>query len=455
MSQQKLTLPITGMHCKSCEILLEEKISKVAGVKKVSVHHKKSSADVYYETQKPDAAALAQAVRDAGYDVGIATKGPFFSQNTNDYVELLFAGAALAAIYLMLAGTGVLDTNIEFGSSPSMSAVILIGLVAGISTCMALVGGLVLGISARHAELHPEATLAQKFRPHLFFNLGRIVSYAVLGGVIGFAGSFLQLSSNITGLFVAAAGVLMFFIGVRLIEVIPGLSRVSLLLPKSISTRLLRNHETKEYSHTGAALTGAVTFFLPCGFTQAMQIYAISTGSFTQGALIMSLFALGTMPGLLGIGGLTSLVKGVFARYFFKFVGIVVIALGIFNLQSGLTLAGIALPQWGSGKSGVVSEKNAPAEREIVDGKQIVRMDQVAGGYKPNVLTVKKGIPVKWVITSKNQYTCAAFINMPSMNIQQPLTAGENVIEFTPTKTGTLKFTCSMGMYSGVFNVVD
>lgn len=446
-------LPITGMHCRSCEILLEETISKVAGVTKVSVHHKKGSAEVYYETKQPDSAVLEQAVRDAGYSVGVASKQSFFSKNPNDYLELLFAGAALAALYLMLAGTGILDLNIEFGSSPSMLVVILIGLVAGVSTCMALVGGLVLGISARHAELHPEATMTQKFRPHLFFNLGRIISYAVLGGVIGLAGSFLQLSSNITGLLVAAAGVMMLFIGIRLIEIIPGLSRVAFLLPKSISQKLLRNHETKEYSHTGALLTGAATFFLPCGFTQAMQIYAISTGSFTQGALIMFLFAIGTAPGLLGIGGLTSFVKGVFARYFFKFVGIVVIILGVFNLQNGLTLAGVDLPQWGSGTVDVPTAQSANVE--IIDGKQVVRMDQVAGGYNPDVLTVKNGVPVKWIITSKNQYTCAAFINMPAMNIQQPLTAGENIIEFTPTKTGKLPFTCSMGMYSGVFNVVE
>lgn len=441
------------MHCKSCEILLEKKISKVADVKKVSVHHKKGFADVYYEKQ-PDTNALAQAVRDAGYSVGIATKQPFFSKNAADYFELLMAGAALAALYLVLAGTGVLGINIEFGSSPSMFVVVLIGLVAGISTCMALVGGLVLGISARHAELHPEATLVQKFRPHIFFNMGRILSYAILGGVIGLIGSFLQLSTNLTGLFVAAAGIMMLVIGIKLIEVVPGLSRATLLLPKSISNRLLRNHDTKEYSHTGALLTGAATFFLPCGFTQAMQIYAISTGSFMHGALIMSLFALGTAPGLLGIAGLTSFVKGTFARYFFKAVGLVVIVLGIFNFQSGMTLAGVSFPTWEKNTSEKTTSVQT-ATSEIVNGKQIVRMDQNASGYEPDVLTVKKGIPVKWIITSKNQYTCAAFINMPDMGIRQPLAAGENIIEFTPTKAGKLLFTCSMGMYRGVFNVVE
>lgn len=449
------------MHCRSCEILLEKKISKVPGVLKVSVYHKKGMADVYYsstDTQKPSDAMLTEAVREAGYQVGVPDKKSFFSKKPSDYFELLMAGGALAGLYMLLSGLGLLGTSIEFGSSPSMLVVVLIGLVAGISTCMALVGGLVLGISARHAELHPEATLIQKFRPHLFFNLGRILSYALLGGAIGLAGAALQLSSSVTGLFVAAAGVMMFVIGIRLIEIVPGFSRVALLLPKSISQKLLGDHETKEYSHKSAFLTGAATFFLPCGFTQAMQIYAVSTGSFTQGALIMFLFALGTTPGLLGIGGLTSFVKGQFARYFFKFVGLVVLILGVFNLQSGLTLAGFNIPEWRSNsdvQETASTQSAQPAQAELQDGKQIIRMDQLAGGYSPNTLTVKKGVPVKWIITSKNQYTCAAFISMPAMNIQQPLQAGENVIEFTPTKTGKLQFTCSMGMYSGTFNVID
>jgi plastocyanin domain-containing protein len=44
---------------------------------------------------------------------------------------------------------------------------------------------------------------------------------------------------------------------------------------------------------------------------------------------------------------------------------------------------------------------------------------------------------------------------MPTYNIAQFLTAGRNVITFTPTQTGNVRFTCGMGMFSGNFNVVD
>jgi plastocyanin domain-containing protein len=86
---------------------------------------------------------------------------------------------------------------------------------------------------------------------------------------------------------------------------------------------------------------------------------------------------------------------------------------------------------------------------------QVVNMTQTASGYSPNKFTVKKGVPVKWVIDSQNAFTCAASIRMPAYNIAQFLQAGSNVITFTPTATGPVRFTCGMGMYSGTFTVVE
>ena len=68
---------------------------------------------------------------------------------------------------------------------------------------------------------------------------------------------------------------------------------------------------------------------------------------------------------------------------------------------------------------------------------------------------MKKGVPVKWIINSENPYTCAAFLTIPDYNLFYPLNAGENIIEFTPQKAGPLRFTCAMGMYRGLFNVVE
>ena len=162
----------------------------------------------------------------------------------------------------------------------------------------------------------------------------------------------------------------------------------------------------------------------------------------------MGIFALGTMPGLIGVGGVTSFVKGWFARYFFKFAGLVVIVLGILNISNGYNLTGITLAKNNS------VQKETRLDSRIENGVQIVEMTQ-AVGYSPNRLIIKKDIPVKWLINSTNPYTCSSYLVVPSLGISKALQEGNNVIEFTPTKTGTIKFTCSMGMYSGYFNVIN
>ncbi|PJA87185.1 MAG: heavy metal transport/detoxification protein, partial [Candidatus Moranbacteria bacterium CG_4_9_14_3_um_filter_42_9] len=82
-------------------------------------------------------------------------------------------------------------------------------------------------------------------------------------------------------------------------------------------------------------------------------------------------------------------------------------------------------------------------------------MKELSGGYSPNKFTIKKDIPVRWVIDATAPYSCASSLMIPKLNIQKNLKSGENIIEFTPKETGRLVFSCSMGMYTGVFNVVD
>jgi len=178
---------------------------------------------------------------------------------------------------------------------------------------------------------------------------------------------------------------------------------------------------------------------LPCGFTQAMQLYAVSTGNFMAGAMVMMLFALGTSPGLLSVGGLASVFKGRTARIFFMTSGLLVIILGVYNITNA---------------SHLISFKSTGNKQIEYKGEaQIIRMTQDGGGYTPNVLTVKVGQPVKWIINSTNPFTCASSLMMRDYGINVGLKKGENIIEFTPTKTGEIKFSCTMGMYTGKFIV--
>jgi uncharacterized protein len=455
---KKITVDIAGMHCRSCEIILEKDIGNIDGVRKVRTDHKKGLAVIECDAPEPDMGVIESAIRAAGYSVGKGEKKHFFSHNLQDYSEILIAGAVLFVLYLILNALGIFSLSPDVGSAPGLLGVLLIGLTAGVSTCMALIGGLVLGISSRYAETHPAATAVQKFRPHLFFNLGRLVSYAVLGGIIGLLGSVLKISSSVLGLLTLALGIVMLVLGLKLTELFPRMSNKGFALPTSVAKLFGLHQGVTEYSHGRSFVTGALTFFVPCGFTQAMQLYAVSTGSFAQGALIMGTFALGTLPGILGIGGLTSAIKGSFARHFFKFAGLVVVILALWNIQSGFRLSGLHLPSFVSSSvsSGYQQTQLPDSGLPIIeDGKQVVDMTQSGGGYSPRQFTIKKGIPVVWKIRSTTQYTCAAYINMPAAGISQPLKAGENVIEFTPAQAGVMQFTCSMGMYSGVFNVTD
>ncbi len=452
---KKLIVPIAGMHCQSCEILIEDKLTEIPEIKKSYVNYQKGVAEISYAV-KPKKQAIENAVREAGYTIGVVGKKPWFSRNRSDYKDLGIAFLFVVGLYLILKEFGFSGLlNIGGSSSPtSFSTAFLVGITAGLSTCLALVGGLVLGISARHSEKHPEATPLQKFRPHLFFNAGRILSYAFLGGLLGSLGSFLQLSGSTLGVVTIVVGVVMLLLGVKLLGVVPRLETMNFVLPKGMSRFFGISNKKREYSHTNSFVLGATTFFLPCGFTQAMQIYAVSTGNFFQGSLIMGLFALGTAPGLLGIGGLTSVIKGIFAQRFFKFSGIVVVALAVFNINNGLNLTDWTL-RTPAGAEIKAAIQAADPNVQIINGVQVVRMTESTRGYTPNSFTVVRGTPVRWVIDAKDPYSCSSTIIASKIGVQKNLVAGQNVVEFTPQESGTIPFSCSMGMYRGSFTVVD
>jgi len=456
MSHNKyLTLPIKGMHCRSCELLIEEKLKDIPHIKSVDVNYKTGEAVIYHENNAPDMNLVTKALSEAGYEIGRSDKLPLLSRDKKEYASLGIAFLFLMMVYLVFKGLGLTSLNLMPDlSSPSWGLIIVVGLVAGFSTCMALVGGLSLGLSTKFAESHPAATPAEKFRPHLFFIAGRILSYALLGGLLGLLGTVFQFSPLANSILTILVGIVMLLMGLQLINVFPRLNKFKFSLPKGVSKALGFSQKNKEYSHKNAAFLGALTFFLPCGFTQAMQLYAVSTGSVWLGAMVMGLFALGTAPGLLSIGGLTSLVRGKFKERFFKVAGLAVIFFALFNLNNGYTLANLSVGGFGSNSSTptkIVNDPNVTLE----NGVQIVHMTESSTGYSPNKFSIKKGVPVKWIIDAQDPFSCASSIVVSKLGINKSLVAGENIIEFTPEETGKLPFSCSMGMYTGAFNVYD
>lgn len=439
----KTTIPIRGMHCNSCEILIGDELKKISRVNNVQVDHKHGQAVITHkENEIPSPDAIEAAVRRAGYEVGIEGKLPWFTKNKNDRHRFLISLIIVALLYTIFKSTGLATIDPSFDAEAGLFAVAMIGLVAGFSTCMALIGGLVLGFSARHAELHPEATTGQKFRPHLFFNMGRIGGYMLFGGLIGLLGKILQLSVSTTAILTVLVGVVMILLGLKLVEIFPALKNKTIALPAGIARRLGINKEQKEYSHRSAAIAGAMTFFLPCGFTQSMQLLAIATGNFWQGAAIMGVFALGTAPGLLGVGWLSSVMKGTKAKVFFMITGIIVVLLGWYNITNGMRLLGA---------SGDSSNSSSAGMSVIPTGEEqrVTATITKAAGFVPYTLTVNAGKPVRLEIDAQDTiYGCMSTIMIPGLvNKPQYVQKSKKIVmTFTPPKPGVYDLTCAMGI---------
>jgi sulfite exporter TauE/SafE len=303
---------------------------------------------------------------------------------------------------------------------------------------MAVTGSLVLAAASRYSQAHPELTRAQKLKPQLYFNLGRLVGYAGFGALVGWLGSTITLSSAVAGGVTVAISVLMVITGLNMLDVWQWLHHLQPRPPKWLSAKVYRLRGSQAWA---VFIGGSLTFFLPCGFTQALQLYVLSQGSATQGALLLGAFALGTLPGLFSVGAVASLASGKWQRYATAGAAVLVVALGIFNFRAGWVSAGWPTPSWSS------SGSSAESVASVENGVQVVDMAVVGYEYTPSRFVVKAGVPVEWRINGDRAAGCARVLVARSIGVQKLLTPGQlNIIRFTPTHSGIIPFSCSMGM---------
>lgn len=434
------TISVPGMHCRSCEISLSDELQKVPGVTAVKASAARKVVELAVAANSvPSDIAIAQAVKRAGYDVG-GERLPVVSKRAADYRNVLVGVIVAVGVLVVLRQLG-LDTTL--GDSETQDGVwmpLLIGGLAGVSTCMALVGGLVAGLGAKYASQHPGATTVQKFAPHMLFNAGRIVGFMVLGGVLGWIGSALSLSPVVLGVLTIGAALLMLLVGLQLTGMFPRLT--ALTLPPSVVRKLgFDRVRQKGYSHGGAALLGVLSFFLPCGFTQAMQLAAAASGSWVDGALIMGLFAIGTTPGLLLIGGATALIRGRRSSAMLGVVGAVIIVLALSNAVAGARIMGFDM---------TIATRPAHSER-VASDESVIRVDY-RGGYDFDVseVRIKTGQQYRLQIYSqKTEYGCMSTAMLPPLSTERPqlLRAGRTImIPIRADSPGEYPLICAMGV---------
>lgn len=328
---------VNGMHCNACVLLTESELRELKEVTAAVSSLKTHSVEVtgYFGDKAPEHVArdLSEVLQPHGYSLSLEKRK--HSAQWSDFKFAVPIAAAFVLIFILLQKLGIV--NLVNASNVNYGTAFVIGLIASVSTCMAVVGGLVLSMSANFAKE------GDKVRPQMLFHVGRLVSFFLLGGVIGAIGSAFQL--GITGTFILGliVAIVLLVLGINLLDVFPWFKKLQPTLPSFVGNRV---QSLKNVNHVlTPVLLGVATFFLPCGFTQSMQIYTLTTGSFWTGAFTMFAFALGTLP-VLALLSFSSIGIHTKARsgIFFKSAGLVVIFFGIFNLINSLVAIGFIPP---------------------------------------------------------------------------------------------------------------
>ena len=312
---------------------------------------------------------------------------------------------------------------------------LITGLTTGGISCFAVQGGL----------LASALTEENKKRATLIFLGAKLVAYTLLGFLLGFLGGTLNISPKIQGILQILIGIFMIATAGRLLDIHP-IFRYFVIQPPKFILRMMRNQAEVKSFFTPAFL-GFMTVLIPCGVTQAMMLYAIGTSNPFWGAGIMFAFVLGTSPVfyLIGIASAELFKKKIFNYLAATFIFVI----GILSINSGQILRGSVhtiqnyySAIFGSGQTAKIGN--------------VVNITITNRGYKTDVNTLKLGVPVKLILKTNNVTSCARAFTIPDFNYFKILPAtGTEIIEITPTKLGNLTFTCSMGMYSGSFNVIQ
>lgn len=362
----------------------------------------------------------------------------------------------LAAVLLALAGITLilwLDSWFmrhadmpKLGRDVSYGLLLLVGFLTSFH-CVGMCGPLIVGYTAQQAS-----TGAKSHFTHLLYGTGKTLSYTAIGALFGAFGSVVAFTPYTQGAVGVAAGLFLILFGLHMLNVFPALSHFQFKAP-AFWMRFIGKEYRKHRNPFAIGLLNGLMII--CGPLQAMYVMAAGTGSWSQGAAILFFFGLGTLPLLLGFGFLTSLLSANLTPKLLKASGVIVMILGAVMLNRGLAVTGT-----GADFNTLLARASQYLSPVAAEGpsclpEQTIRMDVLASGYSPDRFTLRKGVPVKWVINGKELTECNKGIVVPQLDLKIDLRKGEQTVEFTPKDIGVIPWSCWMGMIPGSFIVVE
>ena len=433
MISKKQKIKVYNMTCTSCEVRIEKSLMSMPGITKVIADYKSQSVFIEYDDELFNMAQVKERISKLGYS----------TENSGNFKIVGMLIIILAIILLSKAGNSFdMESKLE---NASYLVLFIVGVFTSLH-CVGMCGGIMLSQSIGTES----KSKFQALKPALFYNLGRVVSYTILGGIVGAIGSVFSLTLSMKAGFQVIAGIFM---------IIMGLNMAGYSLFRKFNIKLPWSFCSLKKSGKTPFVVGILNGLMPCGPLQTMQLYALGTGSAILGATSMFIFALGTVPLMLGFGAISGLLSKDNTKQLVKFGGILIVVLGLIMGNRGLALAGINISPMALMHRAANQPDSAEVSGEIPkaiveNGVQVITTTATARGYTPRVLYVQKNMPVKWIINGEQLTSCNNAIVIPSMDIERKLEAGENIINFDAGDKD-INYSCWMGMIGGVIKVVD
>ena len=446
---------VNGMHCASCETLIEKELRSWKGVKNVKADLKTKEVTLTLDSPQniPDTSQLNNSFDELGYTFNkFKTKEKSLSQK--DIIITVGFASVFILVFLLLKGNENSVFSLNLDSSSSVFGYFTFGLIAGFSSCAALVGGLLLSLSKKWNDVYGGNKKKSKV-PFALFITGRMISFALLGGLLGLLGAVIQISPLFTTVMIIIVSVVMIILGLQMVG-FEWAEKLTIKSPKKLSGFI--TNETNFKGKYMPFVVGFLTFFIPCGFTLIAQSNALLSGSFIISSFNMFAFALGTLPMLLLLSFTSIKLFGnpKVSRQFSLFAGIVVIFFGIYTMYSQLSLYGVGGIKVLSGSTEKVDVSGSISDQNKFSGKnddsnnpnvQIMKMTADGFAYYPRQISLKAGIPVKWEIDNKGTDGCASVVYAPGLYSDTIyLQPGLNIVNIPAPQPGTYKISCAMGM---------
>ncbi len=422
---KQIYIKIDGMHCSHCEMTVRNALLKIKNIE--SVEFDGNIACIKYKGNL-DKNKLIDAILNTDY----ITKKEYISEDIRklksnielkEFIIITFLILIIIWSINKLFGFNVFNAIPTIDSNITYGMLFVTGLLTSIH-CISMCGA--INLIAIYSDKN-------NLKKPIFYNLGRLISYTLLGGIVGALGGILELNNTFKGFIIIMASCFMFAMSLKMLGII------------DFHFKCFRNK--KKITTKNSFLIGIFNGFIPCGPLQAMQVYALSTGSFFKGAFSMFLFCLGTIPLMLFIGLLFNILKGKWKIVFNKIASVLILILSLVMLNRGLLYLNVDLFK-SNNYDGFTTSK-------LEDNIQVIEFDLTYDNYQDIIL--QKGIPVKMIIHVDKKYLtgCNNEIIINEFNIKQELKEGDNIIEFTPQEEATITYTCWMNMIKNTIKIID